>query len=248
MVNCLFLFFLIFGAACAQAQLPDIETELMNKNYEQSRLLAGKFLRGPAGPLERVKAEYYLGLSQLRLGEYAQARKAFQIVMHATSDRDLYEKAALGIVEGLTMAGFYKEALKEAQTLLRKHPDSPSKSLIYYRIARAHLKLMQWQNAKEYLQKIIDEFPQSFEAPLAKALLEEKEYFAVQVGSFLDKDKAVALMEELKVKGQYAYVVETSSDEKTFFRVRVGQAASLRDAQTLKTQLGELGYPTLIYP
>jgi len=233
----------------AHAAFSDIEAAVMDKNYEQARALAAEVLKTTAQPEERAKAEYYLGLSQLRLGQYTEARKAFTIVMQASNDPDLYDKAALGLVEGLYVPGFYKDALKEGEALLRKHPKSTSKSLIYLKIARADLKLMQWGKAKEYLQKIINEFPQSFEAPIAKGLLEEKEYFAVQVGAFLDRAKAVTLTEELKNRDQYAYIVETTSaDGKVFYRVRVGQMTSLDDAQALRSQLSRLGYPTLIYP
>ena len=240
---------LVLSTTLAHASLSDIEAAVMEKDYEQVRSLSQQFLKDNFGGKERISAEYYLGLSQLRLKQYTEARKAFQIVMQASVDPELYDKAALGMIESLYMPGFYKDALKEGEALLRKSPKSQSKSLIYLKIARANLKLMRWQKAKEYLQKIIAEFPQSFEAPIAQNLLEEKEYFTVQVGSFLDKDRAIRLMEELKNRDQYAYTVETSSPEgKVFYRVRVGQMTSLGDAQTLEGELTKLGYPTLIYP
>jgi hypothetical protein len=44
-------------------------------------------------------------------------------------------------------------------------------------------------------------------------------------------------------------MVETRSAEgRTFYRVRVGQMTSLKDAQELERRLADLGYPTLIYP
>ena len=237
------------GSPLAHGGLSDIEAAVMNKDYEQARLFSSQLLKETADPKDRINAEFYLGLSQLRMGQYAEARKAFEIVKQAAPNQEMYDKAALGLVEALYIPGFYKDALKEGEALLRKSPNSQSKSLIYLKLARANLKLMRWQKAKEYLQKIIAEFPQSFEAPIAKGLLEEKEYFTVQVGSFLDKTKAVALMEELKARNQYAYIVETTNVEaKTFYRVRVGQMTSLIDAKALENQLARLGYPTLIYP
>ena len=84
---------------------------------------------------------------------------------------------------------------------------------------------------------------------MAKQLLEEKQYFAVQVGSFLDKSRAMALIDYLKNNEQYSYVVETSSPEgQKYYRVRVGQMSSLKDAEELKKRLDKLGYSTLIYP
>lgn len=239
----------ILTAGAAHAQLSDIEAAVMDKKYEEARFLASKLLKSSSDTEERVKAQYYMGLSQLRLGQYTQSRKAFTAVMQATKNQDLYDKAALGLVESSYVPGHYQEALAQGEALLKKSPHSQSKSLIYLKIARAHLKLMQWRNARTYLQKITAEYPESFEAPIAQSLLDEKEYFAVQVGSFLEQDKAVSLMEELKAKSQYAYIVETkSADGKKFYRVRVGQSTSLNDAQSLESKLSGLGYPTLIYP
>ena len=108
---------------------------------------------------------------------------------------------------------------------------------------------MRWEDANKFLTKIVSDFPQSPEAPIAKQLLEEKQYFAVQVGSFLDKSRALELIEDLKGSGQYSYVVETTApDGEVFYRVRVGQMSSLKDAEELKNRLDKLGYPTLIYP
>jgi tetratricopeptide (TPR) repeat protein len=240
----------IFGTvSMAQAGLPEIEAAVMDKDYEGARNLASNLLKETSDSNQRISAQYYLGLSNMRLGKNVDARSAFEIVMQATADQELYDKAALGLIEALYAPGFYKDALKEGEKLLRKSPNSSSKSLIYLKIARANLKLTRWQKAKEYLLRITTEFPQSFEAPIAKGLLEEKEYFAVQVGSFLDRDKALRLAEELKAAGQYAYIIEmVSPEEKTFYRVRVGQMSSLGDAQALQSELVKSGYPTLIYP
>ena len=253
MKKCFYILIAVFCpliiALPVHASISDIEAAIMDKNYEQARALSSQELKTSLDPKERIQAEYYLGLSQLRLGQYSQARSAFQIVMSATDSSDLYDRAAIGMIEALYVSGFYKEALQEGQKLLKKSPHSSFMSIIYLKMARTYLKLTHWGLAKEYLHKIINEFPQSLEASAARNLMEEKEYFAVQVGSFLDRDKAQNLLEQLKAKGQYVYIVETiANDEKKFYRVRVGQITSLSDAQTLEAKLAQLGYPTLIYP
>jgi tetratricopeptide (TPR) repeat protein len=237
------------GAAELYAALPDIEAAVMNKDYAQARALASEIIKDSNDPVERTEAQYYYGLAQLRLGQYADARSAFQNVMDAHRSQDVYDKAALSLTEGFYMAGLYTDALDTADQLLKKSPHSSFLSLIYFKIAGADLKLMRWEDAHEFLNKIIAEFPKSPEALIAKQLLEEKQYFAVQVGSFLDKGRALTLIDDLKGSGQYAYVVETNApDGQTYYRVRVGQMSSLDDAEDLKKRLDKLGYPTLIYP
>lgn len=233
----------------AQASTADIETALMNKDYQKVKELSSEVLKNTAVVKDRIQAKYYLGLGQLRTGQYVEARSSFQIVMSAADSRELYDRAALGMIEALFLPGLYQDALKSSKQLLRKSPQSSFLSLIYLKTARIHLKLTQWGKAKEYLQKILKEFPQSLEAPVAQRLLEEKEYFTVQVGSFLEKERADRLVDDLKTQGQYAYIVETVNlDGKKFYRVRVGQKAALLDAQSLEANLSRLGYPTLIFP
>ena len=238
-----------FGMIQANAALPDIETAIMNKDYAQARELASSIIKDSNNPSEKIEAQYYYGLAQLRLGQYDDARAAFQAVMDAHPSQDIYDKAALSLIEGYYMAGYYTDALDTANQLLKKSPQSSFLSLIYLKISGAELKLMRWEDANKYLNKIVSEFPQSPEAPIAKQLLDEKQYFAVQVGSFLDKGRALTLIDDLKGSEQYAYVVETTaSDGQKYYRVRVGQMSSLKDAEELKKRLDKLGYPTLIYP
>ena len=206
----LFVVLIASGGFLAYAALPDIEAAVMNKDYAQARELASQIIKDSNDPTERTEAQYYYGLAQLRLGQYADARSAFQNVMDTHPSQDIYDKAALSLTEGFYMDGFYTDALDTANQLLKKSPYSSFLSLIYFKIAGADLKLMRWEDANKFLNKIISEFPQSPEAPIAKQLLEEKQYFAVQVGSFLDKGRALTLIDDLKGSGQYAYVVETN--------------------------------------
>lgn len=231
------------------AALPDIEAAVMNKDYAHARELASAVIRDSKDPQDRIEAQYYYGLAQLRLGQYDEARNAFQAVMDSHPSQDTYDKAALSLIEGFYVAGYYTDALDTANQLLKVSPHSSFLSLIYLKVAGADLKLMRWEDASKYLTKIISDFPQSPEAPIAKQLLDEKQYFAVQVGSFLDKGRALTLLDDLKGSGQYSYVVETSAPNgQTYYRVRVGQMSSLKDAEDLEKRLGKLGYPTLIYP
>ncbi len=247
----LFFCFVLVAVGCPQAYaaMPDIEAAIMDKDYPKARELASRIIKDSNDSAQRTEAQYYYGLAQLRLGQYADARGAFQSVMDSHPPQDSYDKAALSLTEGFYMEGLYADALDMADQLYKKSPHSSFLSLIYFKIAGADLKLMRWEDAHEFLNKIINEFPKSPEAPIARQLLEEKQYFAVQVGAFLEKGRALALIDDLKGNGQYAYVVETTAPQgPTYYRVRVGQMSSLNDAEDLRKRLDKLGYPTLIYP
>lgn len=232
----------------AKASLEDIKTAVLQEDFLTVRTLCEEALARNTGSQEEGLL-YYLALSELYLGETEKARGNFQKIVDGTKDMDLYDQASAGVISSYDIAGDYREALKRSHQLLSQRPDSNYLSLIYLKIARANLKLRNWEPARRYLKKIMADFPDSLEAYTAKQLLDEKQFFTVQVGAFLDQERAQKLMEDLKSSGHYGYMVQTEDKKgNKFYRVRVGELASLDAAKKLKEKLSSLGYPTLIYP
>jgi tetratricopeptide (TPR) repeat protein len=244
----LFLFFLL--PSMSWADFSDIETAILNQDYASVEQLAQEFLTQEKQPKEEAfRARYYLGLSYIRLGRFEEAQNLFKNLVLQKTDNKWRDQAYLGYFDSLYMDGRYEEALKMVKKLFSESPHSEFLSLAYLKAARANLKLTRWNDAADYLKKIVHRFPQSLEAYTAKQLLEEKQYFAVQVGAFLEQSRAQKLVEELNKKNEYAYVVETTDkDNRKFFRVRVGQMTKLEDAKELQSKLSHQGYPTQIYP
>lgn len=231
------------------AALTDIETAVLQEDYPQVEKLAQEFIASKPLKKDFDEALYYLGLSRLRLEHYQEARDTFHLLMSGFPRETLRDKAYLGYIDSLYLEGQYPGAIKVAEELLGKSPRSEFLSLAYLKLARANLKLGQWKKAEEYLKKVIAEFPDSLEAHTANQLLEEKQYFAVQVGAFLDQQRAEKLVSDLAQKGEYAYIVETTDrQERKFYRVRIGKLTVLEEAKKLEAKLAQLGYPTAIYP
>ncbi|MFA5059136.1 MAG: tetratricopeptide repeat protein [Candidatus Omnitrophota bacterium] len=246
-ISLLTVSFFLLGAS--NSRLTDIETAIMREDYAQVEQLSQQFLKTKPSKAEFDQGLYYLGLSQIQLMRYKEARDTFQLLISGFPKERMRDQAYLGFIDALLLDQQYDGALKVAEEFLSKNPKSEYLSLIYLKLARAHLKLTHWKEAKEYLEKITEGFPQSLEAKIAKQLLEEKQYFAVQVGAFLDKTRADHLAKELKQKNEYAYIVETVDPKgQKFYRVRVGKLSLLEEAQNLRLRLAQLGYPTQIYP
>jgi tetratricopeptide (TPR) repeat protein len=245
------LFWLALLGLCgfSDASLKDIETAIIKQEYEQAKQMASQLLDGGPAGLLQDEVRYYLGLCDLRLGHYAQAREIFTELIKEKTDVKLRDKAYLGLFDAYYIEGHYEKAYHNITRLLRVSPRSEFLSLIYLKLARANLKLARWHKARQYLNKIVDDFPDSLEVHVARQLLNEKRYFAVQVGAFIDRERAEKLTRILQQKGEYAYIVETGDQEnRKFYRVRVGQLALLDKAQKLKSKLSQEGYPTQIYP
>ena len=229
--------------------LEDIETAVIERDYANAKILAQQFLDGGPGLAQKNEALYFLGLSELFLGEPENAREIFVKLLHNNPDPNLEGRAKIGEIDAYSFLEKYEVALHKAEALLRDQPQRGLEGLIYLKIARANLKLGRWDEARRALNKIIATDPGSMEAASARQLLEEKQFFSVQCGSFLQRAHAETLMEELKGRGEYAYIVETVDKDGTgFYRVRVGQLTTLSEAKNLKTKLANWGYPTLIYP
>ncbi|HET7674436.1 MAG TPA: SPOR domain-containing protein [Gammaproteobacteria bacterium] len=73
--------------------------------------------------------------------------------------------------------------------------------------------------------------------------------WAVQVGSFSNRENAERLTKQLKDKGFHAFVKTYTSHGKTYYRVRVGPVDQRRDAERLApTVAAASGGPTKIVP
>lgn len=230
--------------------IDQIETAILQKDFRTAERLSGDLLA--QATLEagvRHQVIYYLGISQLNLENYRSAQETFQRLIRENPEPAWRDKACLGVYNAHFLNGEYKEALAAAERLLGVSPRSEFLSQIHLKIARARLKLAQWGKAGKHLRIVVEDFPDSFEAHTARQFLEEKHYFTVQVGAFQDKDRAALLANELRLAGEYAYVVETADQRGgVFYRVRVGQFGRLREAEHLRAKLSRQGYPALIYP
>ncbi len=239
----------VWTPVCWGASLADIEKSVMQQDYEQAVALAEDFLGSAGDGAAAHQASYLLGVSYLRLGEWGRASRTFKDLLKEELGKDLRDKAYIGLFDCYYQQAKYKRALKTIETLLDIGSRSNYLSLIYLKAARVNIKLSRWKQAKEYLQRIIDRFPDSFEYHTARQLLEEEQYFAVQVGAFMERERALQVVDALQYQDHYAYIVETlDRDQRKFYRVRVGQLTVLKEAERLRKQLSQLGYPTRIYP
>ena len=242
-----FVFFFLCGFS--SGPFTDIETAIIEKDYPKAEALSRDLIARPPKTQDFHLAHYYLGLSQMGEEKYDEARETFNFLITQKPDEPLLDKAYLGVIDSYLLTGDYANALTVSEALLTSNSKSEFLSLIYLKLARANLKLARWEVARDYLNKIVKEFPQSLEFHLAKQLLEEQHYFTVQVGSFLDSAKAEHLADQLKEKGEYAYILQTTDHQgRQFYRVRIGQFSDLQQAQSIEQKLSSLGYPTHIYP
>ena len=248
-VICCACFLPLILSGFSDPPLIEIESAVIQKEYGNAQKLAESFIAQDPVKEQKDRAQYFLALSQLGQQQFNQARDDFNQLIAGSPERQLRDKAYLGLYYSYYLEARYSDALNTIEELHKLSPDSDFQSLIYLNLGKSHLRMAHWQLARSYLKKIVDGYPDSLEFHLAKQLLEEKQYFAVQVGSFLDRSRAEKLISELRDQGDYAYIIETVDQyNRKFYRVRVGQMTLLNDARELQTRLSQRGYPTQIYP
>ncbi len=71
--------------------------------------------------------------------------------------------------------------------------------------------------------------------------------YSVQVSSWITKERANAVAEELGSKGFHAYVLNAVVDGEPWYRVRVGNYETSKEASDALTSLENLGYGGLLY-
>ena len=246
-INILAVYLLACGFT--SPEITPLETALLKKDYAQVEKLSSQLAAVASSPEVKNQARYYLALSQINLAKYDEAKGVLKQLVKENLGQPLKDKASLALFDAYYLDEDYTNAQDVIQKFIKLTPPSDYLSLIYLKAARVNLKLAQWSKAKECLSNLLIQFPNSLEVHSARQLLEEKQYFAVQVGSFSERGRAEQLVGELKQKGEYAYIVETTDPQnKKFYRVRVGQLALLNEAKRLKTELSQLGYPTQIFP
>ena len=167
--------------------LTDIQAAFMNKDYVKTKDLAVTLIARTKDPQERSEAFYYTGVSDLWLGQYVSARESLAKTIKAKPSRDLLDKASMALMDTYYMEGDYKKSLEVAEDFLDDNPKSEFISAVYLKVARCHLKLANWKKGRDYLQKVLQKYPNSLERFYVDQLLQESQYFAVQVGSFQDR-------------------------------------------------------------
>jgi outer membrane protein assembly factor BamD (BamD/ComL family) len=245
----LIVLFGTIGDVHAEVNLNEIEAAIIGEDYSRAKSLCEELMANYPEAAQVNDAKYYLGLSELRLNNFDQAKAIFESLVKELPQGPLSDKANLGLIDVANLSEHYEQALEQAKAFLAAQPQTSSLSLVYLKMARSNLKLARWDEARKLLNKILQEFPQSMEFHTAIQLLEEKQYYTVQVGAFLDRERADRLSRELQDKDEYSYIVETvDAQGNKFFRVRVGKFSQLSEAKDLKQKMSGQGFPTLIYP
>ncbi|MBN1913661.1 MAG: SPOR domain-containing protein [Candidatus Omnitrophica bacterium] len=144
----------------------------------------------------------------------------------------------------------YDQAQKQYLKLLDKRSSAKFKATLYYRLSKIEYKKGDAEKAKEYLEKIQEDYPLNLDVRSNGdiELSDLPSFYSVQVGSFTKPANARGLCDKLLGQGYPAYIEEACGNGKKIYRVRVGKLNSLQEACSLEDKLSGEGHPTKIVP
>ncbi len=209
-------------------------TDVINKNPDNKDLLS--------------EANYFAGASYVNFFDFLTAKKCFRAVVDKYKGSEYYEDAYLGLGDVEFLQENLEAAKKVYNEFLASGPSRKRLATLYFRLAELNFKEGDREEYNKYLHKLEVEFPESFEARDAKRLLEEDDFYTVQVGAFVNYKNAQKCMDELKARGYDVYSALCMLSGKKLCRIRVGKLQSYRDAQELKKRLEIDGYFAKIFP
>lgn len=230
------------------AGISDMEEMILKGNYTETISLGHRLLAADISLKQKRNIYYFMGLSYLKLGNTQKARSDFREVLDE-SKNILTVNSQIGIADSHFLDKDFYEARDKYEEILSAYRNLENKANVYFKLAQVSMKTGSFASAKKYLKKVKDDYPLSFEAPLACEILKENAfYFTVQVGSFSDKANAQRLLGRLKKKDYPAYINKRDMGSLTFYRVRIGKFEKESEALSLESRLKKEGLPTNIYP
>lgn len=201
-------------------------------------------------PDHRDHIWYLVGMAQLQLQQPEEARRTWESFLDQSPDSRWRPDAEAGVADAVWMGEDPERAIALYQAILNRWgPEHPIAWRLQYQLGQAARQAGQWAAARQAFEALVAKAPLSFEAGLARALLQEAEFsFSVQVGAFGVRDNAVRLQRQLSQRGYSAAVDRTLADGRVLHRVRVGRFPNRAEALQTADRLRQDGFPSKVVP
>ena len=233
--------------------LDKVKISMLKGDYKEAILEGEKILATQEESPSLDELYYLLGLSYMKDGNFLRASDIFEIILNEFPGSKFKEEAKLGLGDTFLFRNKLDKAQGTYEELLRINPNSKLVPQVYFRLSQIEFKKGNSLQGKEYLDKLRQEFPDTFELLSNQnistvAVSQGDLYYTVQVGSFSHSMNAENMKQSLIQKGYPAYIEESGGSVKNIYRVRVGKLQSRQEALDLEKRLSQEGYPTKISP
>ncbi|MCK5392937.1 MAG: tetratricopeptide repeat protein [Candidatus Omnitrophica bacterium] len=216
--------------------LNDAQKDYLYGNYEEAISKAENLNETP-------DVLYFLGLAHIKMGNYSIAREYLRKIIKKDSRSKFYGQALVKLADTY----FLQEKLDKAYQLFSEiklcSMNLSNMPVVILRLAQISSRQGNFNNKRKYIKLLKEKYPQSAEIKYADILENYGDFFTVQVGAFIEKKNALALVKEFQ--DSYDVYIDESQN---IFKVRVGKYSSRRQAQNVTLEFLDKGYPARICP
>ena len=167
-----FSFFIVIALCLAPQPLPASQITINSEEQFQfayKYLEKGEYLKAiieferfiyffPDDPLA-IKANYFIGLSNLLDKNYKSAREILGKIAQENRDQPIAVKSLFLIGESYYQEGILREGERIFTIITETYPQSPYKDLSFYRLGWIYLKEGKWQEASDVFHKVDKQDP-----------------------------------------------------------------------------------------
>lgn len=245
-------------AAMASTSAERAEELFLEGKYDKAVVEADKAIDSDSG--KRYELYYLKGLSKIKLGKFADARKDFEYIIDKYPRCGRALDSYIGIGDAYFLEGNTQGALRSYREAADKFADDKNITVVRQRITDCMARVGTPEKQKEYQTPGPAEKPKGsvnftpkkksyvpIDPPVQEIMSRDSSgQFCVQVGSFKSKSNASKLASKLSARRYEARVESPLGISDKLYRVKVGRILSKEDAQKLAVKLKREGYPTRI--
>lgn len=218
--------------ACADSEISILEKYFLEGRYEKAVSAAHRLIESRSR--QRYEVYYLLGLSELKLNRFVEARQSFQDIIDKYPGSPRLFDAYVGIGDSYFLEGRTNSAVRTYNAILGRFPDDKNIAIVRSRISECSAKTS--PQGKPVV------------APRDIPRGEASSYISVQVGSFKNSRNAERVADKLSSAGFESFVEIPVGSADRLYRVKVGKLQSKESAETLAAKLRAKGYRTKICP
>ncbi len=191
-----------------------------------------------------AEAYYYLGRLSVAPDS---ALRYYWMVTHDFPQSRYADLANLEIAKIHIARYNYTSAIATLNSLLEKYADTEVKDEVLFWLGVSYMSNDQEEQGVSVLKRLRTSYPKSIWSERAVNVLPEtpgeikRTYFAVQVGSYRNKENAQKHAAQMRERGFDTEVVQALVKGTTYFRVWVGSFATVEQAKAFSLKLDSLG-------
>ncbi len=230
-----------------------------DKSYFYYKQILKRFTRSPY----RDKAGYYMIKILLLQKDYPKVVSMAKSFLPALRKGIYHKGIILSVGRAYFMDQEYKKALSLYKKFMKHYPRTKFTPRVLYRMAQCYTKLNKSQRSRQYLNRLVHNYPHSLEKEYAKNKLnyrpnrskshkyrqtqyQSRKGYILQIGVFSAHQNALKLKNKVEDLGQPSYIMTYKSKGRTYFKTIAGPFKTKKKALMSSRALTRKGIKNIL--